>query len=114
MLSIKIYSSDDEDASFEWSYECAICLARRKGISEREALSVILQSSASFRSSEKRNAGFEAALQKQMELMPALSDTKKDMKQIFQITRESFKELWMPLVETIVFKTGHMFIVCDA
>ena len=27
MLSIKIYSSDDEDASFQRWYECAVCLA---------------------------------------------------------------------------------------
>ena len=27
---------------------------------------------------------------------------------------ESFKELWMPLMEAIVIKTGHMFTVCAA
>ena len=105
---------EDEDASFQWWHECAVCLALRKGISEREAMSEIIRSSASFRSSEKRNAGSKAALQKQMELMPALSETKKGMKRIRQITRESCKELWMPLMEAIVIKTGHMFIVCEA
>ena len=70
--------------------------------------------SASFRSSRKRNAEFKEALQTQVELMPALSETKQGMKKIMQMTRENFKEIWMPLVEAIIKKTLHMFEVCES
>ena len=114
MLSSKIVSSADDDAPFEWYYECSVCLAKRKNISENEAVSEIYLASASFRSSEKRNVSFKATLQTQMELMPALGATKKGLKRIRQITREAFREMWMPLMDPIVTKTGRMLIVCEA
>ena len=89
-------------------------LGAAEGHQPHEAMSENIRSSASFRYSEKRDAGINAALQKQMELMPALSATKKGLKRIHESTRESFKELWMPLMEAIVIKTGHMFIVYKA
>ena len=89
-------------------------MAKLKKISENEAVSEIYLASASFRSSEKRNDTFKAALQKQMEQMPALSATQKGLKRIRQITREAFREMWMPLMDAIVIKTGHMLIVCEA
>ena len=78
-------------------YECASCLALRKNIGEQEAMSEILRTSASFRSSQKRNAGFKEALERQVELMQALSMTKQGMKRVIQMRRESFKDMWMPL-----------------
>ena len=46
--------------------------------------------------------------------MPALSETKQGMKKIMQMTRENFKEMWMPLMEAIIRKTLHMFQVCES
>ena len=49
----------------------------------------------------------------QVKLVPALSMTKQGMKRVIQMTRESFKDVWMPLMEAIVMKTEHMFVVCE-
>ena len=85
MRSYKEHTSDDADEASDWRYECAACMALRQNTTEREAMSEILRTSVSFRASRKRNAEFKEALQTQVELMPALSETKQGMKKITQM-----------------------------
>ena len=59
MRSYKGHTSEDAGMASDWLYECASCMALRQNTSEREAMSEILRTSASFRSSQKRNAEFK-------------------------------------------------------
>jgi hypothetical protein len=101
MPSKKVFTSDTE-----WHHvrSCIACFAKERGVSEQEAMGIILEECPGFRSKERRASKFAKARAEAKEQFPALTS----YLELRDISLKMMEGLFADFLDIFALKAGHL------